>query len=240
MYEPIFITGAARSGTSLVAGVVNICGAWGGVMRGPNKNNQKGMFENINIIQQLIKPLLKRVHADPMCQKPLPVTSQFTSLPDKFFKVWKKNVIEIIKRQGYEDGPWFIKEPKMTVTWYVWAEAFPEATWVLVRRNPEDIVTSCIKTSFMRAYRTRPGWLSWVAIHEKRFEEMFDAKLKIYQIWPQRAIEGDFTELHGLINNLGLNWNFDEVQKFVTPSLWHNKRKAFSEEVEENGDQDNS
>ena len=44
MKEPILITGCARSGTSMVAGIINMSGAFGGVMAGPNKNNQKGNF----------------------------------------------------------------------------------------------------------------------------------------------------------------------------------------------------
>lgn len=243
MDEPIFITGAARSGTSLVAGVLNICGAWCGVVRGPNQWNKKGMFENVAIINEMIKPLLLKVGADPLCQKPLPVTSQFHKLSDEFFVAWRETVLRIVLEQGYAEGPWFIKEPKMALTWYVWAKAFPRAAWVLVRRAPDDIVTSCIKTSFMRAYQTRPGWLGWVAVHEKRFEEMHDARLKIYQVWPQRAVDGDYTELQAMVNNLGLEWDFDKVKAFVTPSLWHKTKKedrveatatAITEEVIEN------
>ena len=38
MKDPILITGCARSGTSMIAGVINICGAFGGDMAGPNAN----------------------------------------------------------------------------------------------------------------------------------------------------------------------------------------------------------
>jgi hypothetical protein len=237
MYEPILITGAARSGTSLIAGVIHTCGAWCGVVRGPRKSNPKGMFENIEIINELIKPVLRRIGADPMGQKPLPVTSQFHGLDEGFFEIWRNRTLEIIKSQGYEDGPWFIKEPKMTLTWYIWHKAFPNATWIIVRRNPEDIVTSCIKTRFMLAYQTRPGWMGWVTIHEKRFEEMHDAKLKIFQVWPQRAIDGDFTELQAVVNNLGLNWDLNKITEFVSPSLWHRTKKK---EEEDNGNQSDS
>jgi hypothetical protein len=236
MDEPILITGAARSGTSLVAGVLNICGAWCGVVRGPNRHNQKGMFENIEIIQKLIKPLLTKVGADPLCQKPLPVTRQFEVLDENVFSLFRSSVIEIVKSQGYSSGPWFIKEPKMTMVWYVWAKAFPMANWIIVRRNVEDIVTSCIKTSFMKAYSTRPGWMGWVVVHEKRFEEMHNARLKIHQVWPQRMIDGDFTEMQAIINNLNLNWDFERVVKFVAPSLWHKTKKT---EESENGNQSN-
>ena len=72
MNDPILITGAARSGTSMVAGAINICGAFGGNMRGPNKNNEKGMFENVRIVQNLTKPYLRGIGADQLGQYPLP------------------------------------------------------------------------------------------------------------------------------------------------------------------------
>lgn len=233
MREPILITGAARSGTSLVAGVISLCGGWSGTVRGPNPWNKKGMFENNTITERMIKPLLAKVGADPLCQKPLPVTSQFQKMPIEFMSAWRESVLEIIKEQGYVDGPWFLKEPKISMTWYVWAKAFPEATWVLVRRAPEDIVKSCVKTSFMRAYKTSAGWLGWVAVHEKRFEEMHDARLRIYQVWPQRAIDGDYTELQAIVNNLGMDWDLDKVRSFVAPSLWHRTKKGEILEVKE-------
>ena len=43
MKNPIIITGCARSGTSLTAGVINICGAGGGEMSGATIYNKKGM-----------------------------------------------------------------------------------------------------------------------------------------------------------------------------------------------------
>jgi len=39
MKSPILIVGAARSGTSLVAGIINMSGAFGGIMAGPQKSN---------------------------------------------------------------------------------------------------------------------------------------------------------------------------------------------------------
>ena len=70
--EPILITGAARSGTSLCAGTTNICGAWGGSLSGPTKYNRKGMFENSEIRNAVVKPYLRRIGCDPMGQDPLP------------------------------------------------------------------------------------------------------------------------------------------------------------------------
>lgn len=223
--EPILITGAARSGTSLCAGVVHICGAWGGKLAGATKYNRKGMFENSTIRNEVVKPYLREIGCDPLGQDPLPNIDLIKDACVLLTAKWRNKVIDIMKGQGYPGGPWFYKGAKMCLMWPLWHTAFPQAQWIIVRRDSEDIVTSCLKTSFMRAFRTRSGWLQWVAEHEKRFEEMYDAKLKIQEVWPQRAINGDLTQMQMVINNLGLDWKFDKVKEFVEPSLWHKAKK---------------
>lgn len=224
MENPILITGCARSGTSMTAGVVYLSGAFGGIMRGATKYNKKGMYENTAIVNDHIKPLLRKYSVDPLGQNPLPDINVFHEIENKYIDRFKENIIRLMKREGYEEGLWFYKGAKMCLMWPLWHKAFPKAKWIIVRREPNDIVASCMRTSFMRGYKNYAGWLGWVAEHEKRFQEMHDAGLNIYQIWPQVAINGDFTELQMVINNLGLKWNEDKVKEFITPSYWHRNK----------------
>lgn len=213
--KPIFITGAARSGTSLIAGIINKCGAWGGELQGPNNYNQKGMFENTVIRNKIVKPYIASIGYDPMCQEPLPVLSGLKPFD------FKSPITKVIRRQGYKDGTWFLKGPKMCLIWPLWAQAFPEARWIIVRRRTEDIVDSCLRTRFMRAFTDREGWRKWVVEHKKRFNEMFNAGLDIHDVWPIKAIKGDFSEMKEVVADLGLTWNQSAVREFVSPELYH-------------------
>ena len=65
---PILITGCPRSGTSLTAGIINKCEAWGGEMVGPTPHNPKGFFENIGLREKLTKPVLSAMGCDPLGQ----------------------------------------------------------------------------------------------------------------------------------------------------------------------------
>src|SRR3990167_1759798 len=161
--NPIFITGCARSGTSLTAGIIHLCGAFGGKMRRPNINNQKGMFENIAITQDLVKPFLKSIGADKMGQNPLPDPAKVVLKANILAHQWRQNVISILNSEGYiGDRPFFYKGAKMCLMWEIWHAAFPNAQWIIVRRNKEDIIDSCLRTSFMKAYKDRGGWAKWV------------------------------------------------------------------------------
>lgn len=216
MHDPILITGAARSGTSLVAGIINICGAWGGKLTGPTPNNRKGQFENNQVREEVVKQYLKRIGADPMCQDPLPDINNLAPYPEL-----RRDVMGILSRQGYRNGPWFYKGAKMCLLWPLWDEAFLNAHWIIVRRNYDDIIDSCLRTPFMRKRATREAWDEWVQIHEERFEEMKDAGLRYVEIWSQTIINGNFRIIREFIDKAeGLEWDQERVDEFVTPELW--------------------
>lgn len=223
-FQPILITGCARSGTSMTAGVVNLCGAFGGKMAGSTIYNRKGMFENTEIRERITKPYLNNIGADPLCQDILPdiETAWKTAYEWKEKNnLLQRQMLRIMEKQGYVEGKWFYKGAKMCLLWPMWAYAFPLAKWIVVRRKSEDIVNSCLRTGFMRKRETVKEWSEWVNIHEKRFREMENFRLQVKEIWPQKMINGDFSEIREVIEWVGLEWKDEEVKRFISPELWN-------------------
>lgn len=208
-----------------------MCGAFGGNMSGPNRNNAKGMFENARIRDQILKPYLREQGLDAMGQYPLPDISKIP-----IHNNWRERVERIITKEGYKNGPWMYKGAKACLTWPIWHNAFPDAKWVIVRRRTGDIVASCLKTNFMRAFSQEQfrkavmanteldGWIWWVHQHEKRFEEMIKVGLNCMIVWPERMVIGDYDQAEELISWLGLDWQEKEVKDFIDPKLWKAKR----------------
>jgi len=224
--EPILITGCARSGTSMTAGIINISGAWGGTLAGANHNNKKGMFENSEIRNTLVKPFFRTMGVDPMGQNPLPDIDVVKLTSHDFIVNWRLGVQDVLKKHGYnfrKQPVWFYKGAKMCLHWPVWHRAYPNARWIIVRRRSSDIVRSCLKTGFMRAYKNEIGWLKWIDEHKERFFEMREAGLNIQYIWPHRMIERDLTEIKRVITDLDLSWNQKKVENFIEPALWSGK-----------------
>ena len=231
MKDVTLITGCARSGTSMVAGVVNLCGAFGGDMSGPNKNNSKGMFENAYIRNNIVKPYLRKIGVDSMGQYPVPDTKDL-NVPIN----WQEQIEGVIQKQGYTKGPWFYKGAKMCLMWPVWHYAFPNAKWIIVRRRSGDIVNSCLKTGFMRAFSRKEtqrkvgansekeGWLWWIRHHETQFVDMIQAGLNVKIVWPERMVTGDYQQMCETLEWLGLPWR-SEVTDFIEPKLWKSRRK---------------
>jgi hypothetical protein len=212
---PILITGIARSGTSMIARVVNCCGAFAG----EGATHRKRMFENVIISNRIVRPYMERMGTDPKGQFPLPVISDLTIPVD-----WRERVENIIKEEGYKDGPWMYKDTKMGLIWPVWHSTFPKAKWVIVRRRTGDVIQSCLKTGYMTAYETEDGWLEWVHAHEERFRQMIEAGIDYKVIWPERMMNRDFQQLYEIIDWLGLTWK-DEALNFIDPLLWGNKER---------------
>lgn len=219
--SPILITGCARSGTSMTAGIIDLSGAWGGETSGSNKNNRKGMFENTRIRNHLVKPFLQSLGVDPLGQDPLPDIEECKLVSGEAVLNFRKRVFKIIIDQGYRgEEQWYYKGAKLCLIWPLWHRMFPHAKWVIVRRKSEDIISSCLKTSFMKAFTKEEGWLKWVDHHKDRFLEMGKEGLDIQHVWPQKMIDFDLGEIGKVIANLGITWNQDKVQDFIEPSYW--------------------
>jgi len=232
MKSPILITGCARSGTSMVAGIIHICGAFGGKMSGPNSNNAKGMFENAAIRNEVVKPYFASIGVDRLGQFPLP---DINNLPIP--SGWQAKVEQLIQNQGYEGGPWMYKGAKMCLHWRVWNYAFPNAKWIIVRRKTSDIINSCERTGFMRAFHnttnqravgvknSSEGWLWWVHQHEARFREMINDGLNVKIVWPERMVDGNYELMKEAIEWAGLEWDHEKVLDFIEPKLWKARKK---------------
>ena len=237
MADPILIIGTARSGTSMVAGCIEIAGAFGGEMRGPTKAAPKGMFENRAIIATIVKPLLKELGADPMGQKPLPEIERVHEMAATRGPWVRRTALDIMEREGVADRPWFYKCPKSCHLWPIWNAAFPEARWIIVRRDDEGIINSCLRTMFMRAYADdRAGWQSWIDVHKQRFMEIASREdIASRQIWAKDIVRSELRTLANITAWLGLKMRPALIAAFVEPILWKSGNEEHIRPVLSNG-----
>ena len=218
----ILVTGMARGGISLVAGVIERCGAWGGKTVRSIKSDNYGSFENVEIRNTMVRPLLRGMGVDPNGQCPLPDVKDCRNIAKKISPWWKKRFHWIIQQQTYPgDGrPVYFVNAQSCLIWPIWAEAYPEAQWVIVRRKDEEIIESCMNTGYMTGYDTKEGWQRWIDMHKWRFAEMVNQRLDVLQIWPQEMLRGDLTRLRELVDHLGLDWEEADVHDYLAPLLW--------------------
>ena len=215
MQSPILVSGCARSGTSLVAQILNACGAFTGETVGPDPNsNPDGFFEHTRIREEVTKKILLENDCDPLGVRKLPERGSLQ------YPSFRNTVETYLKEEGYERGPWLYKDAKLAYMPELWMREFPDAKWVLTKRNPSAIVSSCLRTHFMKQHSGDPYfWGEWVNKTTERLQEISE-KYDTAVIDTDRLIGGDFAEAKATVEWLGLTWDEEAVKKIVKPQHW--------------------
>jgi hypothetical protein len=220
---PIFITGIERSGSTIIAKIIQQCNVWTGATT--------EMFEN-DYIRRQVNKYYANIHCPINGQFPLPDTSEVL-IPNN----WKRNIEEYLIRERFMgEKAWMYKNNRICQIWPIWNYAYPNAKWIIVRRRTGDIVSSCMKTAYMTAFKDKQnqkfvnveneqeGWLWWVHQHEKLFVEMIENGLNCKVIWPERMVYGDYQQIYEMLEWLGLKWN-NSIIEMVQPMLMNSKQK---------------
>ena len=208
--DPILITGCARSGTSLVAGIINEAGAKGGSINlDGNEYNPTGYYENHAIIQTVDKQILKSRGFDLMGQKKLPGEDfPVVDIRDKVFSV--------IASQGVSSADtWFFKDAKLLLLFRSYTKSFPGSKIVIVRRQKEGIINSCMRTPFMSGRKTEYEWLEWVNHHIMLMAALKSSFSKVHEIWYEDLINGNLNPIKELIQWLGLEFHMDYINSII-------------------------
>jgi len=219
--SPIFVLGLPRSGTSLVAGALKICGAWlGDTVPGGGEENPKGFFENIYLREQINKKILGALQVDPLGVQTLPALDNLPPVEGL------EELIKIgLEADGYDyTKPWLFKDAKLTLLWPIYLKVFPKAHWVIVRREEEHIISSCLNTSFMKKQSIDPEfWIKWTGEYLTRLDTLKQSGCAYSEIWTPSIIDGDLTNLEKLSHALDLTWDSHALKEFITPTYWHFK-----------------
>lgn len=196
----------------MVSGVLSASGLdFGGPLhKKPRPYQPRGFFEHRGVRDLVVKPTLRKLGADPLGQHPLPPRDLSPS--DREAVAFGLRVRrELGKAEAYKDA-------KVILLWPYFRKAFPDALWLLVRRDRKAIARSCLRTPFMRKRSFLAGWLEWAAEHEARMEDLKASGARVLEIWPDAADPGGFRET---IEALGLVWDEDKVRGALVPEAWH-------------------
>lgn len=219
MFEhPVFVTGLPRSGTSMVTGLLGVCGLWLGHTVPGGKENIRGFFENVILRERVQKEVLRQGNFDPLGVRHLPPTNWHPVIRN-----FREIVAAALRAQGYDgEKQWGFKDAKLTLTWRLWHEHFPAARWVIVRRPTEQVIASCLRTSFMKPHSPDPAfWQRFVEAYLDRLETLQRTVSWSRTVEATAIAGGRFDELAKLVGDLDLAWSPDAARDFVAPASWN-------------------
>ena len=220
----IIVLGMHRSGTSLIAGVLNICGLFMGnkdELVSAGDGNEKGFFESKQVLE-IDEEILKRnngVWEDP------PLLNVGWEENSKLKDLYTK-ADRFINKMDIQSDIWGIKEPRMCLTMPFWQKALKgrEIKYIIPVRSESDVASSIHKrNSDISIYRGKYLWIRyWVNIlnntsKKNRYFTFFD---NYFSDWNN--------ELKQIIkflnhNNITFDKRAIEIEKFISPDLRHHK-----------------
>lgn len=133
----------------------------------------------------------------------------------------RAGVEEILERQRYSGGPWLFKDVKLVFCWETWAEAFPDATWVTVWRDPDMIVESFRRWGL--AKRVSFDHRRVVAEHHSRARG-----IPAIEVRPDDLFRGEVSQYRKAAEEVGLEWDMEKVKRVIDPEMFHADPAVFS------------
>lgn len=134
--QPLIVTGMHRSGTSLVASLLRNSGvAVGDRLMPANSGNLRGYFENLDFVEFHERWLRLSGY------EPAGWTTLHPIVPSEEST---EEALELIRRNE-RAGSWGWKDPRTTLFLDFWAHLVPNAHYVLLYREPSEVVDSLFR-----------------------------------------------------------------------------------------------
>jgi hypothetical protein len=220
----ILVLGMHRSGTSMVARLLNMMGAYfapEGISLGANQENPKGFWERKDVNELCIR-LLRSANCDWYR------ISSFTidKIPSEALEEFRKRARQIILGLDAH-RPWFLKDPRLCVLAPLWLELLEFPMCVLVNRSPLEVARSLeMRNGFPLLF----GLALWeryntAALNATRGQQ----RIQVNHAELRADPVGTVRQLQEKLEELGLRGlrapSEEEIRAFIDPSLYRAKEK---------------
>lgn len=192
----------------MVAGALAALGLDFGPTIAGSEANPRGFFEN-EYVRSRVKYYIARAGGHPAGQHDFPDPGVIDP------NALRGSIIDALS------GCNAYKEAKICLLWDSWTRAFPDSRYVFVRRDIDDIATSCVHTTFMRKRRGYDGWRRWAQYYVDAMDRM-KRRVDHIEIWP----DGSTEVFRPVAEFAGLPFNQEQVDVFVEPNLWNRHKTA--------------
>ncbi|MCS6960297.1 MAG: hypothetical protein RMK91_09645 [Pseudanabaenaceae cyanobacterium SKYGB_i_bin29] len=221
----LIITGMHRSGTSLIASLMQKLGVNVGEKLFPaDRFNPRGYFEDVDFLEFQRQVLQKCCDPDDPGWHDWGWTVQETLKPELFFN-YKEQAIQLLATREHWTGIWGWKDPRTSLMLDFWHSLIPAAKYLFVFRYPWDVADS-IRRLHAPIFTEHPEYVLPIWCYYNRH------LLSFYRRYPQQCVlfcVNHLDRLPQLINlcqtklNLPLRSdNLEQVQQEIFDrSLFH-------------------
>ena len=141
--RPVIVLGMHRSGTSLLAELLDKCGVFGNDESLPaDSRNPRGYWEYAPLVhfnRRLLASIGSHSFLPPADEDDLVLCARASELP------WKNEAARLASAMRAHDRAWYWKDPRLAVTFPFWQQFWGEPAFVIAVREPFDIARSLQK-----------------------------------------------------------------------------------------------
>lgn len=198
----IFVIGPPRSGSSMTAAFLHLCGAWGRV----NRSVQSSGF-HMNVVDNcLLLPGIERAsYLLDLAGTNLPGVP----CPAEGLEVGNavNRICGAMTTVGWPGGTAVIRSHLALPFVPSLNKQFPDAAFVFVHREPLEVMGAVQRTGWMPLRSNPVFWLDYATRFNAemlRFAEL--PTVRGYTVHPQHIIDGNTVEIRAVCSALGLEW----------------------------------
>jgi len=134
-----------RSGTSVTASLVRNWGAYPGAQNqliAPDRWNPTGYWEYLPLVRFNLE-LLYAVDSRTMI--PPGPAAQYRLAELSVIPKYREHALALLERMQENKGPWFWKDPRVSILLSFWQEIWRDITFIMVVRKPSEVAQSLIR-----------------------------------------------------------------------------------------------
>lgn len=219
--KPIIIFSMPRSGSSLTTMMLSKAGVFTGETKPADKFNPNGYYENISINSSVVGYLRSTDR--------LGLGFRYHPTYLEPAGLWfKETVLQSLHKQGFEDdgiNKWAYKDPKNVWVWRTWHEHFPDADFLIVRRDREEVMQSIERSPWMNRYDNPYDWERMLLIYEYIFDTISQVHKNTHTFNISDVMKGELKKISLAFHDTGVDFSAD-VYNCIDRKLWNkDKRK---------------
>lgn len=214
----VCIAGMHRSGTSMVARLLNLCGFYLGEEKDllpASDENPEGFWENLAFLE-INEEILAHLQAG--WDFPVPMQAGWESRPD--LQPLRLQAVQLIQQFTPHDR-WAWKDPRNSITLPFWLPLIPDLKVVTCLRNPLEVARSLRNRNYFSA---PASYHLWLAYNDRLFRSLDPARQIITHVDAYR--KDARAELQRVLGLLGVGVpasTMEAATKAVTPPLLHQR-----------------
>jgi len=210
----IFVGTCPRSGSSMICGVLERCGAFSGITNGATAANERGQYENGQMNAALFGSAFEATGAGGNIRV-LRTLQDAGALPR--IDYIEARITMLMRNQGYTSGAAYFKGGNFLYFFDQIIDQMPDAPWVLPVRDKKEIRRSMRRVGMAQTDEERDLLIDAY----RACYDLIEAKAKeVYLIDTNKVKDGDFTQIKAAVEAMGMIWNQEEVEEWIDPELW--------------------